>query len=289
MSYQHTGRQPFVYRTSSFSGNGSTPASAGPPGGALTRGGRQGTRTVAFVGKLSLEKGVHCLIAALPAIVAAFPDAHLLIIGDGVARSSLERMLLSLDRGDLHAATQALAEAPTAAEEEAWIAPVTLFWEYVDRVTYQAAARAADLVSHVTFTGYLSHAEIAGILPDADLLVIPSLVKEAFPLVSLEALACGVPPAGPYRGGLIPILDEIAATLGPVADLIRLDPHPEAFVADLAHKVPGLLEYLSRPDVREDVARQCWAIAAGKYDWDRVVDRVESVYRDVLTQARPAD
>ncbi|MFQ5854654.1 MAG: glycosyltransferase family 4 protein [Anaerolineae bacterium] len=236
-----------------------------------------------YVGKLSLDKGVHCLIAALPEIAAWVPDVHLLVIGEGVAWSPLEKMVAALDRGDLEAAAQALAEAPTAPQEQSWLAPVTLFWEHVDEAAYRAAARAACLGGRVTFAGHLPHADVARVLPAAEVLVIPSLVKEAFPLVSLEALACGVPPVGPYHGGLMPILDEIATALDPWGNLIRVDPRPEAFVADLAARVSRLLHHLSAPDIRDQTARRCRTIAVRNYDWDRVVKELEQVYREVLT------
>ncbi len=241
------------------------------------------TRRVVYVGKLSLEKGVHCLIAALPEIVAECPDTHLSLIGEGVARESLEKMVKALGRGEMSAAARALAEVPAAPQEQPWLTPATLFWERVDKAAYQDTARAADLANRVTFVGYLSHPTMAGVLPAAEVLVIPSLVKEAFPLVSLEALACGVLPVGPYHGGLMPILDEIAAELGPLGNLIRLDPRPEAFIADLIDKVSRLLQYLATPGIRQQVVRRCRSIAVRKYDWRHIVSRLEQVYCEVST------
>jgi glycosyltransferase involved in cell wall biosynthesis len=226
-----------------------------------------------------LEKGVHCLIAALPEIAARASDVQLLAIGDGVARESLQTMVAALGRGDLSTVVRALAEVSTAPQEQPWLMPVTRFWEQVDQADY--LVHAADLADRVQFTGYLPHEAIAAVLPQAHLLVIPSLVKEAFPLVSVEALACGVLPVGTYHGGLVPVLDEIAAVLQLPEDLIRIAPQPETFVAELAEKVVGALEYLAAPGVRKQVARRCRALAVEKYDWDRVVDRLERVYVEV--------
>jgi len=236
-------------------------------------------RLIAYVGKLSLEKGIHCLIAALPVIAARVPEVHLLVIGDGVARKPLEEMIAALSRGDFHNAARILAQTPTAPQEQSWLVPVSRFWEQVNEAEY--LQEAVGLPQRVRFTGYLTHEAIAEVLPDAELLVIPSLVKEAFPLVSVEALACGVLPLGTYQGGLMPVLDEIAAALKLPGDLIQVDPRPETFVTDLADKIVRLLQHLTAPEVRERVACRCRALAIEKYDWERIVDRLERVYAEV--------
>jgi glycosyltransferase involved in cell wall biosynthesis len=56
----------------------------------------------------------------------------------------------------------------------------------------QAAARAAGVEGHVTFTGLLDNATIAQYDAAADAFVLPSLL-EACPTVALEALATGTP------------------------------------------------------------------------------------------------
>ncbi len=238
-------------------------------------------QVITYIGQLSLDKGVHCLIAALPAIAARVPGAHLLIIGEGVAQEALQKMVAALEEGDLHAATQALSQTAVILRGESWLTPVIRFWEHIDEAAYLTAARSTGLIRRVTFTGHLPHDTVARVLPEAELLVIPSLVKEAFPLVSVEALACGVLPLGPYQGGLMPLLDELTTILGLPDDLIRVDPRPETFVADLADKVVRLLRYLATPGIREQVTYQCRTLAVQKYDWERVVDQLERVYHEV--------
>jgi len=117
--------------------------------------------TVAYVGKLSLDKGVHCLVAALPAIARRVPDVRLLLIGEGVAQASLSKMVVALEQGDLDGAAGALADALVAPQEQPWMDPVTLFWADVDAVAYLAAARVAELTKRVVFAGYLPHDALA--------------------------------------------------------------------------------------------------------------------------------
>jgi glycosyltransferase involved in cell wall biosynthesis len=48
-------------------------------------------RLIGSVGRLEPQKGYEVLIAAMPAIVAAYPDVHLVVAGDGSQRETLER------------------------------------------------------------------------------------------------------------------------------------------------------------------------------------------------------
>jgi glycosyltransferase involved in cell wall biosynthesis len=58
------------------------------------------TRPVAlFAGALEDVKGVDVLLAAWPAVLAAMPDARLVIAGDGTRRAHLEAMARSCDEG----------------------------------------------------------------------------------------------------------------------------------------------------------------------------------------------
>jgi phosphatidyl-myo-inositol dimannoside synthase len=59
--------------------------------------GVRGRRVILSVGRLVPRKGVDHLIAAMPAILKACPDAHLLIAGEGPLRPALEQSILALD------------------------------------------------------------------------------------------------------------------------------------------------------------------------------------------------
>lgn len=54
-------------------------------------------------GRLERFKGFHLAVAAMPAILAAVPDAHLTIAGEGVERNALEKLVAELGLG--HAVT----------------------------------------------------------------------------------------------------------------------------------------------------------------------------------------
>jgi glycosyltransferase involved in cell wall biosynthesis len=236
---------------------------------------------IAFVGKLSLEKGVHCLIAAAPEIIARIPQARLLLIGDGVARQHLVKMRDVLAEGDLDLAAEAMQGAARTSPESyaEWVAE---YWAGLDLDAYRRQAVAAQLKQSVIFTGYQTAAQVARLINRADLLVIPSLIKEAFPLVSVEALASGLMFVAPYIGGLAPALDWVSAEMGAVGSLARITYQPEHLIPELIDRVDRLLSYTADETRRLELATLARNFALKHYDWTNIVSRIESVYVSAL-------
>src|SRR3954452_8584543 len=124
-------------------------------------------RLVVFVGKLIVSKGVDLLAAAWPLVLAAAPDAKLVVVGFGAYREGLERLLAALGAGDL-AAVRALAAEGRAAEGGPR-APLRLLGAFLDdleaapaREAYLAAA--GRLADRVVLTGRPEHDELAPLL-----------------------------------------------------------------------------------------------------------------------------
>lgn len=232
---------------------------------------------IAFVGKLALEKGVHCLIAAAPELISHIPQARLMLIGDGVARAHLILMRDALAEGNLDQAAAAMRLASQSSPEPyaEWVAE---YWAGLDLDVYRSQALAANLKQSVFFTGYQTATQVAQRLACADLMVIPSLIKEAFPLVSVEALSSGLMFVAPYVGGLAPILDQMAVELEPIGSLARIRYRPESMIRELIGRVTDLLHYTAAPCRRADVAAMCRNFALKHYDWTNIVSRIESVY-----------
>jgi len=231
-------------------------------------------KVIIYLGQLSLEKGVHCLIAAMPEILTRKPEARLLIVGDGVSREFLELLAAALDRGDVELARRALA-----ATDGEFTEPLLKFFDGLDMEDYQHKARDADLRRAVVFTGYLTRRELARLLPCAELSIIPSLVREAFPLVFVESLACGVLPVAPRFGGLASALDELVRKLGPIGEIAGVR-YGEEMTHDLAERIPILLSRLGKEGMREKVTRLCRELAVRKYDWEGIISRLEEIYSE---------
>lgn len=69
---------------------------------------------------------------------------------------------------------------------------LTLIGDGPERAALEAHATRLDLMSHVTFAGYKSQAEVAAALAGHDVFVLPSFA-EGVPVVLMEAMAAGRP------------------------------------------------------------------------------------------------
>ena len=224
---------------------------------------------------------MHCLIAAAPEIIARTPWARLILIGDGVARAHFIAMRDALARGDLDQAAVAMQLASESSPEHyaEWVAE---YWAGLDLKTYRQQAIAADLRNRIIFTGYRTAPQVAHLIKHAELLVIPSLIKEAFPLVSVEALCSGLMFVAPYSGGLAPIIDRATTELGEFGSLARVEYRPDRLIPEMIDRVSQLLTYIDSPLRRTEVASQCRRFAIRHFDWANIVSRIESVYVTAL-------
>lgn len=153
-----------------------------------------GAPIVVYLGKLIHSKGVHSLISAF-APVHRETGACLLVIGFGTFREGLQALVHALDAGDEENAGR-LAEHGRLAEggpDE----PLEHFG-----LSGPLMDDAKGFGPSVEFVGPLGHAELAKILPAADVAVVPSIFPETFGLVAAEFAAAGVVPFVADHSGL---------------------------------------------------------------------------------------
>ncbi len=130
------------------------------------------------VGRLSARKGLREFVAqALPRIVAARPDAMLLVVGDAPSQA-------------LHAETQT---------------PASIL----------AAAVAAGIGNHIRFLGKVPDEELLVLYRTADVHVFPIREipgdPEGFGMVAVEAAAHGLPTVAFAAGGVVDAVAEAAS------------------------------------------------------------------------------
>lgn len=236
--------------------------------------------TVAYVGRVSVEKGVHALVAAFPRVLRAYPDASLRVVGDGPGLEALVAMTGALAAGDAQGA-EAILRAHVLAGREEWLLPVLADWHAA------APSCVPALVERVSFTGRLDPPGVAQELRRAHLVVVPSLVREAFPLVTLEGLASGTPPVCADHGGLAAVLDELEPALGTLGSELRV-PMGDAFVSGLAAGVVRVLRRLETPADRARESLRCRALAVERYGWSRVAADLEAQYLLAQASLQPA-
>ena len=230
--------------------------------------------TLLFVGRLISSKGIDGVIAALPLLVRQRPDLRLIVVGHGPLREPLEAMLWALRHGELDvlrtiaAQGRILEGSPEGGEGGIALAPVVGFLDALERRgeldDYLDAGRALR-ADTVVFTGYLTHRELRFLFPCCDAAVFPSVVREAGPLVFLEALASGSFPLGTYFGGMRASIDSLADDLpADVIETMKLRPDPSLIVDDIVERVPRAMELVDRH------RRTLFEMARERYDWTSV-------------------
>jgi glycosyltransferase involved in cell wall biosynthesis len=113
---------------------------------------------------------------------------------------------------------------------------------------------------------------------------VPSLIREAFPLVTLEGLASGAPPVSADHGGLSAVLDELEPALGSLGPKLRVAMQP-SFVSNLADRIVEVLDMLQIPTDRARESLRCRTLAVNRYGWARVAEDLEARYRLAVTSS----
>ena len=230
--------------------------------------------TLLFVGRLIASKGIDAVFAALPLLVRERPDLRLIVVGHGPLREPLEAMLWALRHGDAELLRliaergRVLEGSPEGGDGDSALAPVARFLDRLRRdgtfEDYLDAGRALR-PDTVVFTGYLTHRQLRFLFPCCDAAVFPSVVREAGPLVFLEALASGSFPLGTYFGGMRASIDSLADRLpAEVIDTMKLSADPDHIVDDVVARVPDAMALV-------DANRTAlFEVARERYDWTSV-------------------
>ncbi len=243
----------------------------GPPGVDIERfrpagpDARRGPRVV-FVGKFIVSKGVDLLLAAWPLVVAKHPKARLQVAGYGEYEQGLRRLLVALDAGDLDDAREVarLGRGLEGGEDE----PLPILSAFLADPPAGYVEAARGLADSVEFVGRLEHDEVAELLPDAEVLVMPSTFPEAFGMVAAEAAACGALPISAGHSGMREVSRELAAALPP--DVARLTSFPVEIgaIEAIAERLDA---WLRLPEVERAAAREALVSTSQRlWSWEGV-------------------
>jgi glycosyltransferase involved in cell wall biosynthesis len=167
--------------------------------------------TILFVGKYLWTKGIYLILLAIPEILVKHPKAKFIFVGFGPFREEAEILLNFLANKDLDGLKQFIQTTTYFKNNDGEVYP--LLNEILNNkqlvIENQIAQLDADLRDNVLFTGIISHKHLVQLLPAVDVQIAPSVFPEAFGMVAIEAMACGVSPILTYQSAFKEIFDEL--------------------------------------------------------------------------------
>ncbi|MDP2944021.1 MAG: glycosyltransferase, partial [bacterium] len=144
---------------------------------------------------------------------------------------------------------------------------LTLVGDGDKRPTYEALAFHLGLEKKVKFAGKLSGLDLIRVFQKADLLILPSTnSNEAFGIVLIEALACGVPVMASDLPGVRRVFTDREEGL-------LVEP---GSVSDLEKK---LTLFMSEKGLPEKMARKARRLAETKYGEEMMAERLKGLFK----------
>ena len=114
----------------------------------------------------------------------------------------------------------------------------------------------------VVFTGAMDHAQLQALMPLAEVMIVPSVLPEAFGMVAAEAASCGVMTVVADHSGLA----EVAAGLGDAA---------RTFTGGAPELQSAIAEVLSlEPEQRRAAGARGRRRVIERWSWDRIAERL---------------
>ncbi len=206
--------------------------------------GQNGSRRVLFVGRIWPDKGVHVLLEAFQKIAGQYPQMQLEFVGPKLGPPADYVVRLSDD------------------PEVRKLAPLYKpgFFSYLQQML------SPDISGRVSFRNVMSQPELAEHYRSADIFVLPSVWKEPFALVTLEAMSSGLPVIATRGGGFFESVQEPKTGL-----LVE-----RGSASALAE---ALLCLLADDNLRESMGRAGRRRAVERFSWDRIAQDALDLYR----------
>ncbi len=142
----------------------------------------------------------------------------------------------------------------------------TIIGEGPEKQHLEDLTKELGLKENIEFTGFLeNYGDVIACMKSSKVLVLPSM-REGFGMVVLEANACGVP---------VVVVDH---PMNAAKDLVT--PGKNGFIADVSEDslsnkiIDGMNSKEKMKDLCKDFAKD--------YDWDKIVDQLETVYTEFL-------
>jgi glycosyltransferase involved in cell wall biosynthesis len=133
-------------------------------------------------------------------------------------------------------------------------------------------AKGSEIADFIHFVGYIPEEDLPSYYQMADLFILPSTELEGFGLVTVEALASGLPVLGTPVGGT----KEILTKIGP--ELLFDDSTPESMATGILKALNG---WGKNPSAYKDISKTCRQIAEEHYSWENHVTQLEDLFYEL--------
>jgi glycosyltransferase involved in cell wall biosynthesis len=189
--------------------------------------------------------------------------------GAGRNKKRLENFrLLFVGRLNPVKGVEYLIDAMAGIKKKGTDVELTIAGDGPERKRLENLSKRLNVYNHVRFLGMVDRLKIASLMSESDIFVLPS-ISEGFPLVVLEAMACGLPIIATKVGGLPEVIEE-----GRNGLLVN----PRDSVA-LASSILLLLQNEAQRDIIAEENRKKSML----FGWERVVSVLEEEYRRILS------
>ena len=139
------------------------------------------------------------------------------------------------------------------------------------RLKEQAARCGVE--EFVRFAGYIPDEELPSYYQMADLFILPTTALEGFGLVTVEALASGLPVLGTPVGGTREILTKLGS------DYLFDDSTPQSIANGILKALNG---WATNKAASENISETCRKVAEEHYSWDNHVSKLEDLFYSML-------
>jgi glycosyltransferase involved in cell wall biosynthesis len=132
-----------------------------------------------------------------------------------------------------------------------------------------ALARSFGIEDHIHFVGFIPEEELPSYYQMADLFVLPTKELEGFGLVTLEALASGLPVLGTPIGGTKEILGSFND------DFIFENTEPQSLSNKIIEKYKIIKE---NSQMWEEIRQRSRKFVERNYSWEKNIDVLEELF-----------
>ena len=243
---------------------------------------KNSSHRIMFVGKYLWTKGLHLILLGIPKVLKQFPKAKFVFVGFGPYREPCEVIINAIASNKLDQLAAILeAKNPLFKGEEG---NVKLLQEILlnekEVLGETILSLGFDIRDNIVFTGIAEHKELIDLLPAMDALIAPSVFPEAFGMVAIEAMACGVYPVLTYQSAFKEISDEVIEAVQDYPFQINKVFLNENASDNIAQNLTEYFNYKSGLEQADFIALQnaLREVVVKNYSWEGICKKYIKVY-----------